>query len=241
MQQYFGTSKDNNTIKLNSNDLNHIKNVMRMKENDKVIVVYEEKSYICSLNKDLLSVKIEKQFKEKTTTSSFIAYVPLLSEEKMSFMLQHGTELGITEFIIVMYSHCKYKLSSKDYDKKLNRWTKIVKEASEQCYRTDIPTVNQIINVSEIKKNDGVNILCSLVNDDVKNITEVLTAENSSDTISVVFGPEGGLSTDEEKRIENLGFTKTSLGNTVLRSETVILFIASVLKYLKECDINGKL
>lgn len=241
MQQYFGTSKDNNTIKLNSNDLNHIKNVMRMKENDKVIVVYEEKSYICSLNKDLLSVKIEKQFKEKTTTSPFIAYVPLLSEEKMSFMLQHGTELGITEFIIVMYSHCKYKLSSKDYDKKLNRWTKIVKEASEQCYRTDIPTVNQIINVSEIKKNDGVNILCSLVNDDVKNITEVLTAENSSDTISVVFGPEGGLSTDEEKRIENLGFTKTSLGNTVLRSETVILFIASVLKYLKECDINGKL
>jgi 16S rRNA (uracil1498-N3)-methyltransferase len=113
MQQYFGTSKDNNTIKLNSNDLNHIKNVMRMKENDKVIVVYEEKSYICSLNKDLLSVKIEKQFKEKTTTSSFIVYVPLLSEEKMSFMLQHGTELGITEFIIVMYSHCKYKLKFK--------------------------------------------------------------------------------------------------------------------------------
>lgn len=240
MQQYFGTSKDNNTIKLNSNDLNHIKNVMRMKENDKVIVVYEEKSYICSLNKDLLSVKIEKQFKEKTTTSSFIAYVPLLSEEKMSFMLQHGTELGITEFIIVMYSHCKYKLNSKDYGKKLNRWTKIVKEASEQCYRTDIPTVNKIIKVSEIKKDDGVNILCSLVNDGVKNIAEVLTAENSSDTISVVFGPEGGLSTDEEKRIENLGFTKTSLGNTVLRSETVILFIASVLKYLKECDINGK-
>ncbi len=115
-----------------------------------------------------------------------------------------------------------------------------MKEASEQCYRTDIPTVNKIIKVSEIKKDDGVNILCSLVNDGVKNIAEVLTAENSSDTISVVFGPEGGLSTDEEKRIENLGFTKTSLGNTVLRSETVILFIASVLKYLKECDINGK-
>ncbi|NLC47749.1 MAG: 16S rRNA (uracil(1498)-N(3))-methyltransferase [Tenericutes bacterium] len=241
MQQYFGVSKEKDTIKLNTNDLNHIKNVMRMKENDNIIVVYDEVSYICSLKYDLLSANIIKVFKEKTSINSLIAYIPLLSEEKMSFILQHGTELGVTEFIVVLYSHCKYKLKEKDFEKKLTRWSKIVKEASEQCYRTDIPNVNKIIKVNEIEKHNGVNILCSLVNEDVKNITKVLTVENYSDTISVVFGPEGGLTTEEELAIEKLGFIKTSLGQSVLRSETVILFVASILRYLKESDLNGKL
>ena len=63
MQQYFGKDKKDNTIYLNNDYLNHIKNVMRMKENDEVIVAYENKSYICSLNKDLLSASIKELFK----------------------------------------------------------------------------------------------------------------------------------------------------------------------------------
>ena len=114
MQQYFGVSKKDNNIMLNTNDLNHIKNVMRMKENDKVIVVYGDKSYICSLNKDLMSASVNEIFKEYKEKNNFRVYVPLLSEEKMSFILQHGTELGITEFVVVMYSHCKYKLPKKE-------------------------------------------------------------------------------------------------------------------------------
>ena len=53
MQQYFAVSKNNNTLSLNKDDLNHIKNVMRMKEDDLVIVVYNDESFICSLNKNL--------------------------------------------------------------------------------------------------------------------------------------------------------------------------------------------
>ena len=66
MQQYFGKEKHDNIIYLNNEDLNHIKNVMRMKENDEVIVAYENKSYICTLNKDLLSASIKEVFKENT-------------------------------------------------------------------------------------------------------------------------------------------------------------------------------
>lgn len=241
MQQYFGINKTNNTISLNKEDYNHIKNVMRMKENDEIIVVYEDKSYICDLNKDLLSANIKKVFKESEKQIDFIAYIPLLSEEKMSFILQHGTELGITKFIIVMYNHCKYKLKKNDYEKKLNRWSKIVKEATEQCYRIYKPVISEIIEPENIKSIANVNILCSLDKSDVNNITHVLTRNNCNDTISIVFGPEGGLSSDEEAMIESKGFIKTSLGNDVLRTETVPLMLASILKYLKECDNNGKI
>ena len=160
------------------------------------------------------------------------------NEEKMSFILQHGTELGITEYIVVNYEHCKYKLPRKDYNKKLIRWNKIIKEASEQSYRVHKPILEKIIEPENIKSIQNVNILCSLDKNDVKSMCKVLTSKNCNDTISLVFGPEGGLSTKEEEIIVEKGFTKTTLGSTVLRTETVPLMIASILKYLKESEVN---
>ena len=234
MQQYYGISKNNDTLLLNKDDLNHIKNVMRMKEHDEVIVVYDNTSYICSLNSDLLSCNIKEVFKKDEISADFVVYIPLLSEEKMSFILQHGTELGITEFIVVQYEHCKYKLKSKDFDKKIQRWNKIIKEASEQSYRIHKPILTSIIDTKDIEGKCNVNILCSLDKTNVKNICQVLTRDNCDDTISLVFGPEGGLSKKEEEIIEEKGFVKTTLGSEVLRTETVPLMIASIIKYLKE-------
>ncbi len=233
MQQYFGISKKDNTLLLNQNDLNHIKTVMRMKENDEIIVVYENKSYICSLNKDLMSANIKEIFKEYKEKNNFKVYVPLLSEEKMSFILQHGTELGITEFVVVMYSHCKYKLPKKDFDKKLIRWNKILKEAAEQSYRLEKPKLEKITEIKDIESDANVNILCSLDKNNVKRLTDVLTLDNCSDTMNIVFGPEGGLSNIEEDILVEKGYTKTSLGDDVLRTETVPLMIASIKKYLE--------
>lgn len=233
MQQYFGVSKKDNTLLLNQNDLNHIKTVMRMKENDEIIVVYENKSYICSLNKDLMSANIKEIFKEYKEKNNFKVYVPLLSEEKMSFILQHGTELGITEFVVVMYSHCKYRLPKKDFDKKLIRWNKILKEAAEQSYRLEKPKLEKITEIKDIESDANVNILCSLDKNNVKRLTDVLTLDNCSDTMNIVFGPEGGLSNIEEDILVEKGYTKTSLGDDVLRTETVPLMIASIKKYLE--------
>ena len=241
MQQYFAKDKKDNILYLNNDDLNHIKNVMRMKENDEVIVVYDNKSYICSLNNDLLSCNIKEIFKENENNNSFVCYVPFLTEEKMDFIFQHGTELGISEFIVVMYEHCKYKLPKKDYEKKLIRWNRIVKEASEQCYRINKPIIEKIIDVKDIDSICNVNILCSLDKLNVKSICQVLTTKNCNDTISLVFGPEGGLSKKEEDFIVEKGFIKTSLGDNVLRTQTVPLMVASIIKYLKESVKNGKL
>jgi len=236
MQQYFGKSKNNNIIYLNEYDLNHIKNVMRMKENDKVIVVFDNISYLCKLNKDLLSVNIESVFKENSECNDFKVYVPLLNDEKMSYIFKHGTELGVTEFEVVMYNHCKYKLSKKDYDKKLIRWGKIIKEASEQSNRLIIPKLNGIIESKDIKCDKSVNIMCSLDKCGVKHISSILTHDNCSDKISLVYGPEGGLSKEEEKYLESIGFIKTSLGKDVLRTETVPLMVASIVKYLRDSE-----
>lgn len=236
MQQYFASSKEKNLLKLNSYDLNHIKNVMRMKENDKIIVVYDKVSYICSLNKDLLSANIIEIFKENTEKNDLKIYVPFLNDEKLSYIFKHGTELGVTEFVIVMYTHCKYKLNKKDYNKKLDRWSKILKEAAEQSYRLVIPKLENIIDVKDVEADKNVNIMCSLDKENVKRISDVLTHDNCNDTISLVFGPEGGLSPLEEKMLTEKGFIKTSLGSDVLRTETVPIMISSIVKYLRDSE-----
>jgi len=236
MQQYFATSRKDKTLFLEKDDFNHIKNVMRMKENSEIIVVHEDASYICSLNSDFLSCTIKEVFKNKEDNTPFIVYMPLLCEEKMSFILQHGTELGVTEFVVVMYNNCKYKLKSNDFDKKLKRWSKIVKEASEQSYRIYKPNIEKIITVKDIKDSSNVKLVCSLDKENVNIVNNVLTSKNSSGTMSISFGPEGGLSEKEEDILVSKGFKKVSLGNTVLRTETVPLFIASVRSYLNGCE-----
>ena len=236
MQQYFAKSRKDNTMYLKESDLNHISRVMRMKENDKIIVVHDESSYVCSLNKDLLSCEIVDVFKDNEEYPMFLVYVPFLQDDKMSYIFKHGTELGITDFVVVEYERCKYKLPKKDYEKKLLRWNKIIKEASEQSYRIHKPNLEKIISVKDIESIANVNIMCSLDKTDVKKICKVLTTENCNDTISLVFGPEGGLSKNEEDVLSDKGFVKTSLGNDVLRTETVPLMIASILKYLRDSD-----
>lgn len=236
MQQYYAKERKNDTLILDNSELNHIKNVMRMKENDNVIVVYDGISYKCTLNKDLLTCNIKEVFKENDKINDFIVYVPFLVDEKMSYIFKHGTELGITKFIVVEYMHCKYKLPKKDYEKKLIRWNKIIKEASEQSYRTDKPILEKIISSKDIESVASVNLMCSLDKTDVKKLCQVLTTKNCNDTISLVFGPEGGLNAKEEEELVKKGFIKVSLGNDVLRTETVPLMVSSILKYLRESE-----
>lgn len=236
MQQYYAKERKNDILILDNSELNHIKNVMRMKENDSVIVVYDGISYVCSLNKDLLSCNIKEIFKENDKINDFIVYVPFLVDEKISYIFKHGTELGITKFIVVEYMHCKYKLPKKDYEKKLIRWNKIIKEASEQSYRTDKPILEKIISSKDIESVANVNLMCSLDKTNVKKLCQVLTTKNCNDTISLVFGPEGGLNAKEEEELVKKGFVKVSLGSDVLRTETVPLMVSSILKYLRESE-----
>lgn len=232
MQQYFSKKRNNNILYLDESDLHHIKNVMRIKPGDKLIVNYDGVSYNTILNEDYLSVNIVNIY--KTNEEIYVkAYIPVLTEEKISFIFEKGTEMGVSEFCPVNFERCKFVLSKDKEIKKISRWERIVKEASEQSRRVNIPIVNSIIDVKDISISDGVNILCSLDKGNVKSIKKVLNEESICDKINLVFGPEGGISKNEEDYLESIGFIKTSLGPNVLRTETVIINVCSVINYVK--------
>lgn len=232
MQQYFAVNKKDNELILNKTDENHIKNVMRFKPKDEVIVVYNNTMYDCEFTDNLLIAKIKNIIKEKNNNRKITAYIPILQEEKMSFIIEKGTEMGITDFIPIQFLRCKYRLKSETEDKKLIRWSRIAKEAAEQSRQIQIPIIHRVQTVDTINPLNGVNILCSLDKNNVKPLKQILNINNVCDTINLLFGPEGGITEEEENKLVEKGFIKTSLGNMVLRTETVIIYLMSIINYL---------
>lgn len=233
MQRYFAHEKKDDLFILGSDDLYHIRTVMRMKDNDKIYVVYDKTTYICCLEnvKKDIQVRIESVVeKESKSTLEVTLFLPLLKEQKMDLVLQKATELGISKIIPMTTSRSIIRLNEGKEDKKLERWRRICKEASEQAHRETIPEVEPIIDIMNVPLLPGLNLVCSTVEKE-KNIKYILQNHRDYDKINMVVGPEGGLSEKEEKYLKELGFIPVTLGSNIMRVETVPIFVLSTINY----------
>lgn len=228
MQRYFSKELYDNKFSLSKDDLYHIKTVMRMNPNDLVEVVYENNLYICHLD-DSYDAVIDKRIEEERNKKVYCTLcLPLLTEQKFSFVLQKATELGIDEIIPVITERSIVNLKDKE-DKKLIRWNKICKEAAEQSKRLDIPKISEVKKISELNL-DGLKIVCS-TKEKSKSIKNVLQNTTNCDRMVIMVGPEGGISNNEEEKLISLGFIPVTLGSNIMRVETVPIFMLSVLNY----------
>lgn len=232
MQRYFSKELKDNKFILNSDDVYHITRVMRMATGDNIEVVYDHTVYLCQIN---LNDNIEIIMKEKLNSSKIVEIkkvliIPLLKEQKMDLILQKATELGVNEIIPVIMERSVVKLDVSKEDKRIERWTRICKEASEQSKRIDIPVITKVKKLKELDDLEGLKIVCSTAEKSL-NLKKILTTNKNCDRINIVVGPEGGISPNEEQFLVDLGFTRVSLGNRIMRVETVPLFILSTLNY----------
>lgn len=227
MQRYFCEDKNGEIFNLSGNDMHHIKNVMRMKTNDKIEVVYDKKLYLCEIKGDeILLIKECENAKDET---EIILLMPVLKERKIDYILQKSTELGVSKIIPIQMERCNINYGQKKENKVL-RWNKICKEASEQSKRLTVPIVENITDFKHLKIGEGFKILCS-TNEKEKSIKNVLKSTKIYDKLYIVAGPEGGLTLLEEENLKQQGFVPVTLGNRILRTETVPLFVLSAINY----------
>lgn len=235
MQRYFKDKIDSEIITLSKDDSYHIKKVMRMRLNDKIELVSNKVCYIAEIvdiNSELVAAKIIEEKEENPELGIKVTLVQsLVKEQKMDFIIQKATELGVSEIIPYEATRSVVKRNDK-IDKKIARWQSIAKEASEQSKRVIIPKINSVLSLNDLIKLDNydVKILCT-VRENSKNIKNVLSNIKTNDTMLFVVGPEGGFTEKEEEIMINNGFITISLGSSVLRSETVALFLMSVIRY----------
>lgn len=235
MQRYFSNELKNDIFTLNSDDYYHINTVMRMKSEDKIEVVYQEEVYLCSIvvtDKEVIVNKREKLNSKEKNKCELILVIPLLKENKMDYILQKATELGVSKIIPVDMERSIIKLDKGKEEKKIERWIKICKEASEQSKRANIPVVTSVKKWSEVIAVDGVKMVCSTLEKE-NTIKKFLQSRKNCDRMIMVVGPEGGISPKEEEMLNKHGFESVTLGNRIMRVETAPLFVLSVINY--EC------
>jgi len=221
-------------FELSNDDSYHIIKVMRNKIGDKVEVVIDKKIHICeiiNLDKKVTVKKIEELTEDSELPCHVTIAQSLVKEQKMDLILQKACELGVGEIIPINTTRSIVKLDKKE-KKKIDRWNKILKEASEQSKRVVIPTVNEILDIKDlIKLNYDLKILCT-VNEVSTSLKKVLSKNINGAKIILVIGPEGGFTDEEEKILIENGYISTSFGNRVLRTETASLYALSIINYI---------
>lgn len=232
MQRYFSNKKENDCYLLSNDDNYHIKKVMRMNIKDKIEIVDNRKTFLCEIvSLEPVKAKVLEELKEENELLKNIIIVQsLVNENKMDFILQKDTELGMQAFYGYASQNSVIKMNEKK-DKKILRWQRIVKEAAEQSKRNIIPEVIDILNLDELCKLKADLKILLTVNEKTKNIKNVVHKNEKCDTIIIVVGPEGGFTKQEEEKLMQNGFISTSLGKRVLRTETASMALLAMLNY----------
>lgn len=232
------------TITILGEDVKHIKNVLRKDKGDKIEICNQEngRTYNCQINNiedNSIITKIIEQIEEQEDRIKIDIYQGLPKADKMELIIQKSVELGANAIIPVAMKRCVVKIDSKDEDKKISRWQKIAESAAKQSGRNTIPEIRNIVNIDIISKLISEYDILIVAYENEKNNTikkELLQLKkklqrNGKVNIAVVIGPEGGL---EEKDVELLrqnGAKIVTLGNNILRTETVALNMLSVIRY----------
>ena len=233
MQRYFVQDKENEYLILKKEDLHHIKNVMRNKIGDNIEAIYKEELYICeieSLDKEKVKIISKKNDNNELNIDVTIA-IALVKEQKMDIILQKLTELGINKIIPLKMDRSIVKLDKEKFVKKQKRWITICKEAAEQSKRNRIPLIENIKSISELKEEKyDMKFICSTL--EKKNmISNYLKEDIKGKKIIFVIGPEGGITKEEEEKLQELNFIPISLGNRIMRVETATIYIASIINF----------
>ena len=229
-------------IYIKNEDVNHIKNVLRKKVEDKIEVCNQETgdAYLCEieqLDDNEILTKIIEKLNETETNIKIDIYQGLPKAEKMELIIQKSVELGVNSIIPVSLKRCVVKLEGKDQNKKIERWQKIAESAAKQCGRNIIPKIENIIKIKqfeELSKNYD-SLIVAYENEKEytlkQEIQKIKQSNKKELKIAIVIGPEGASAEEETETLKNYGANIVTLGKRILRTETVALNILSILMY----------
>ncbi|MBQ9936865.1 MAG: 16S rRNA (uracil(1498)-N(3))-methyltransferase [Oscillospiraceae bacterium] len=226
----FFTQQENrreNVFIIEGGDVNHIKNVLRMKEGEKLLVSCDGQSHLCAI-KAIFESSVECEILEENYIDSSLniklyLFQGLPKSDKMEFIIQKAVELGAEGIYGVEMENCVVKLDSKKKASKLTRWQEIAKSAAKQCKRSFIPEVYPILSYDEaIKEASKLDVFLVPFEskNGMKDTKEALLKIKKGSSVGILIGAEGGFSESEIKKAEAAGANIISLGKRILRCET---------------------
>lgn len=229
-------------VVIKQDDAHHITRVMRFNVNDKIICSHPEGSAaICQIT-NIYSTHVEAKIIELLERNvelpvSLTIAQGLPKGDKLDWTLQKGTELGAGGFIPFQAERSVVRWNAQKFNKKKERFTKIIKEASEQSHRNKQPTLHPVMSLKELlTESQHYDVKLFPYEEEAKrssnqSISQVFSQLNQGERVLVCIGPEGGFSKEEVRLLEENEFQAVRIGPRILRTETAALYVLASLSY----------
>lgn len=241
MNRFFGKSENifSDYIIIDGADVNHIKNVLRMKTGEEVMVSGGNNTdYHCRISEisdDEIRLSIvERLESDKELPARIHIFQGLPKSDKMELIIQKCVELGVYEIVPVSMKRCVVKLDDKKASSKIARWQAISESAAKQSGRSIIPCVRNVMSYKEAL-NYAFTMDYTIVPYELAEGMEATKAALANIKpgmdVAVFIGPEGGFDVSEIAEAGEKGMIPISLGKRILRTETAGLAVMSIIMY----------
>lgn len=225
-------------IYIDGDNVNHIKNVFRMKVGDELTVCdgcgNDYRAVISLETCDCIEADIIEIIPSSTEPHVRVTlYQGLPKGSKMDLIIQKNVELGVSKIVPVICNRTVVKLDKKDVQRRVDRWNKISKEAAKQSRRGIVPRVTEpvtLIHAMDMAKTDDL-LLIPYEKEKETRLKDVLRKNNTACDVSVFVGPEGGFDEEEIETSVSRKIVPVTLGNRILRTETASMYMTSIIIY----------
>lgn len=245
MYQFFVNKEQitGHEILITGSDVNHIKNVLRMKTGEEISVSNgeDQKEYRCRIEEiremDILCKLCFVKEENLELPSKVYLFQGLPKADKMEFIIQKAVELGVFEIIPVASRRAVVRLDEKKEKNKLQRWNTIAQAAAKQSKRMVIPKVTGVMDFKTAAAYAGhckVRLIPYELAGGMERTKEIFEGLEPGEDIAVFIGPEGGFDEKEVEFAREQGIEPVTLGKRILRTETAGLTVLSWIMYQLE-------
>ena len=230
-------------IVIQGSDVNHIKNVLRMRVGEEIAVSngVDGREYRCGIeeftaDEVICSLRFIKEDGVELPSKIYL-FQGLPKADKMELIVQKAVELGAYEIIPVAAKRCVVKLDEKKAAGKRSRWQGIAEAAAKQSKRGIIPQIGEVMNMKQaiaFAQQMDVRLIPYELAEDMGHTRELIGAVRPGQSVAIFIGPEGGFEETEIQEALQAGIEPITLGRRILRTETAGMTVLAWLGYLLE-------
>ena len=230
-------------IIITGSDVNHIKNVLRMKPEETILISSGESlEYTCYIRElkeeEIIAHIMYVQESGYELPSRLYLFQGLPKSDKMELIIQKAVELGVHEIIPVASKRAVVKLDARKEEKKRTRWQAISESAAKQSKRMYVPEVKKVMSFSQAVEYAGQLDVVLVPYELAKGMgetREIIGKIKKGQSVGIFIGPEGGFEEAEvELAVEKGNAKAITLGKRILRTETAGLTVLSILMFTLE-------
>jgi 16S rRNA (uracil1498-N3)-methyltransferase len=220
-------------------ELTHLMKVLRLRAGDFVTLFdnsgWEHEAVIETLTSERGELKIVES--RATRCDPFLPItlaVGLTKGEKLDWVIEKATELGVTTIVPFSSNYTVPKLDNHKIHKRSERWRKIAVSAAKQCGRSRIPEVRSLCSFEKFVSESWPETLKLIFweNETERSVREMFEKCGETKHVLLAIGPEGGFSEREVELASAQGFQSVHMGRRILRSETAALAGLTILQFL---------